>query len=369
MRASLRHCSGTVWLGCFAAALITTPAAAVDSFRFRQLASSQNGAVQIIELAEVDGKNGQHEFSGLTLTVTDRHGVTNSFKFPNDLPNAGTANRHVMIKSWAPGFPGVARTEDYELPYGFFLPTDGGTIEISGNDRWTFDSIPTDGTSLRRGGEVRQGTVQNFAGNVWNCCGPIFPEAYVPGTIDLTIVTVVEFYNPSLDHYFITASEPDVEALVSRRIPGWEQRIEPLGHFFSAASLPVGYGSRQPDGSYEVQAQPVCRFYIPPGSHFFSASADECNAVEQQHPEFVLETRAAFHIVLPDPVTGECPPDIGVPASALVYTPIYRLWNNKPDTNHRFTRWLSERADMIAKGWISEGYGPLGVVMCAFDWI
>ena len=35
---------------------------------------------------------------------------------------------------------------------------------------------------------------------------------------------------------------------------------------------------------------PVCRFYLPPAygdSHFFSASPDECNAVQAKFPGFV----------------------------------------------------------------------------------
>ena len=45
--------------------------------------------------------------------------------------------------------------------------------------------------------------------------------------------------------------------------------------------------------------------------------------------------------------------------------PVYRLYNNRADVNHRYTTSLSIRSDMIAKGYIREGYGPLGVVMCA----
>ncbi len=43
-----------------------------------------------------------------------------------------------------------------------FLPTDGGTIDLNGQDPWTFDALPTDGsTKLLRSGETtrRQWTV------------------------------------------------------------------------------------------------------------------------------------------------------------------------------------------------------------------
>jgi hypothetical protein len=47
--------------------------------------------------------------------------------------------------------------------------------------------------------------------------------------------------------------------------------------------------------------------------------------------------------------------------------PIYRLYNNGPGgaPNHRYTTSDAIRAQMIAQGWIPEGYGPLGVIMCS----
>lgn len=48
--------------------------------------------------------------------------------------------------------------------------------------------------------------------------------------------------------------------------------------------------------------------------------------------------------------------------------PIYRVYNNGHGgaPNHRFTTSLTIRARMLAAGWIPEGYGALGVSMCAF---
>jgi len=45
--------------------------------------------------------------------------------------------------------------------------------------------------------------------------------------------------------------------------------------------------------------------------------------------------------------------------------PVYRLYNNRADTNHRYTTSLAIRSQMIAKGYIPEGYGPNAVAMCA----
>ena len=43
---------------------------------------------------------------------------------------------------------------------------------------------------------------------------------------------------------------------------------------------------------------------------------------------------------------------------------MYRLWNQRADSNHRYTTDPATKALMIAKGYIPEGYGPDAVVMC-----
>jgi hypothetical protein len=106
-------------------------------------------------------------------------------------------------------------------------------------------------------------------------------------------------------------------------------------------------------------ASPVCRFYLPPGygdSHFFSASPVECAAVLAKYPFFILESPAVFYITLPDQVTGACPAGT---------QPVYRVWDNRADTNHRYTANRAIRDQMVAAGWLAEGYGPDAVIMCA----
>jgi len=103
----------------------------------------------------------------------------------------------------------------------------------------------------------------------------------------------------------------------------------------------------------------VCRFYLPPAygdSHFYSASPAECAQVAAQYPAFVYETAATFYIGLPDAATGAC---------AAGWSPVYRVWDNRPDTNHRYTTSATVRQQMVGQGWIGEGYGPSQVIMCA----
>ena len=48
-------------------------------------------------------------------------------------------------------------------------------------------------------------------------------------------------------------------------------------------------------------------------------------------------------------------------------SPVYRLYNNGQGAapNHRYTTSLATRATMLGKGWIPEGNGDFGVIMCS----
>ncbi|MFO1324677.1 MAG: hypothetical protein U1F15_11505 [Burkholderiales bacterium] len=156
-------------------------------------------------------------------------------------------------------------------------------------------------------------------------------------------VAVIEYYNSSQDHYFITSLQPDIVALDSGQFQGWAR----TGRSFEAYPQPTG------------AASPVCRFYIPPAqgdSHFYSASPTECAETKAKFPTFDEESTAVMYVDLPDPATGACPAgDI----------PVYRVWDNRADSNHRYTVDRNLRAQMVAKGWVAEGYGPDQVIMCA----
>jgi hypothetical protein len=155
-------------------------------------------------------------------------------------------------------------------------------------------------------------------------------------------VNVIEFYNPTLDHYFITWIQAEIDKLDAGLTPS---RWVRTGLAFKA------YAASQSGTSA------ICRFYIPPAdgnSHFFGRGAAECAAVQQQHPDFVLEDPAYMHVYLP--TAGECPAGT---------TPIYRLFNGRVDANHRYTTDRNVRDQMIARGWTAEGDGADRVVMCA----
>src|SRR5207342_663430 len=106
-------------------------------------------------------------------------------------------------------------------------------------------------------------------------------------------------------------------------------------------------------------ASPVCRYYIPPAlgdSHFYSASTAECALAHSKFPLFQEESKAVFYIRLPDTTLGTCPAGD---------TPVYRVWNNRADSSHRYPVDRALRDQMVAQGSIAEGYGPSQVIMCA----
>jgi serine protease len=156
-------------------------------------------------------------------------------------------------------------------------------------------------------------------------------------------VPVIEYYWAARDHYFITANPAEIAALDASAPGGWAR----TGQSFGAYPQATGITSR------------ACRFYIPAAygdSHYFSASPEECAAVQVKFPVFTYETQNAFYIDLPDLNTGACPAGT---------VPVYRLWNNRADTNHRYTTSLTIRSQMLAKSYVAEGYGPNRVSMCA----
>ncbi|MET0441355.1 MAG: hypothetical protein ABW071_05160, partial [Casimicrobiaceae bacterium] len=106
-----------------------------------------------------------------------------------------------------------------------------------------------------------------------------------------------------------------------------------------------------------VAAGAFGRFYLPPAfgeSHFHGASAQAGADVRERFPAFVFESASVFAALLPDPATGTCARGLRV----------YRLWNARADSNHRYTADAAVKAAMIARGYVAEGYGPDGVAFC-----
>lgn len=152
---------------------------------------------------------------------------------------------------------------------------------------------------------------------------------------------LVEYYNASLDHYFMTWVPDEIAALdAGTRIKGWTR----TGLSVNAYGAPPVLSA-------------VCRYYIPPpfgDTHFFGRDAQECAATAARYPSFVLEAAGFVQVRLPN--AGECTADTN---------PVYRVWNGRVDTNHRYTTSRAIRDQMLQQGWVAEGDGIDRVTMCA----
>jgi hypothetical protein len=343
------------------AASIATEAAP-PTFQITSLFSNLDGSVQFIRLTEVAGLDGQHRFAGLTLSMT-HGGVIKKFVFAHDLPSENTAHTSIVVVAGTlPLQAGLneacCAVADYEMPQRF-LAIDGGTIDFAGMDRLSYAKLPTGGSQAL----LRDGTVAPAELPISACPDLLRFDCRTAERIQAaeTTVRAAEYHNAVLDHYFITASAADLEALDSGRIRGWQR----TGSTFAVGAtsfVSINWNVWDLPIPPAFPMQPVCRFYLPPesgDSHFLSASASECAEVHARYPHFELESSAVFYAVLPDLATGGCPQGVG-----FFLAPMFRLWNARADTNHRYTMDPSVRSAMIAQGWVSESYGPAGVAFC-----
>jgi hypothetical protein len=317
-----------------------SPGLAHAAFQIQQLYSNADGSIQFVLLRETAGEDGHDQWAGRSL-VASQGDRSRTYVFPRNLPHPSTANRAVLVATqgytaapaYAPEFRLV--TPDYVVP-DRFLPTEGGTVTFADTDRMTYAALPRDGFSAvhRTGATIRDNAAQNYGGGAASL--PVLP------------VMAIEFHNAALDHYFISNLAPDIDALDSGRIAGWSR----TGQGFRVWPISLGF------------LETVCRFYIPPehgDSHFFSASKSECGKVASQigtdpnYSGYILETADAFSVALPDS-TGTC---------ASYWVPVFRLWNERADSNHRYTTDPQVKAQMIARGYVAEGDGPDAVAMCS----
>jgi hypothetical protein len=321
------------------------PLLAPETFRIRQLYSSQDGEYQFIELEDT-ARTGIARLAGVALSVTDRRGNTKTLVLPSDLASAQPGASRIAIASQA--FDEELREDwpysgaygaDYTMP-ARFLPTDGGTIVLPGADQWTFERLPTDGaTSLLRSGDVLPAHAATYGGGEF---------AYY-----LSWVWVPEFYHNESGRYFITGSEPELDWLL-RPDSGWL----PTGHGFWTRSMAKDDLFGQPE--------PVCRFRTPKelgDSQLFVLGEKWCELVASEWPTLTLETSIAFYAWRPDG-SGACPPN----RRPAIQTKLWPLFKLHRDTNElRYTGNRSVRDQFEREGWVVEGLGADPVAMCVVE--
>jgi serine protease len=179
--------------------------------------------------------------------------------------------------------------------------------------------------------------IRHASANTAQACFSALPPA--------VSVTVTEYHNRLLNHYFMSSSAAENAFIDSGGAgEGWERTGETLAAI---------------EQDYCHASRPVFRFYARGvNSHFFTVDAAECGGLRINDPGWQYEGEA-FGAMLPS--NGTCPGRT---------RPVYRLYNNRAalhDSNHRFVTRLDLYAQMQARGWIGEG-----VAMCvardASDW-
>ena len=158
----------------------------------------------------------------------------------------------------------------------------------------------------------------------------------------VVFVDVIEYYDTVGRRHFMTADAREIADLDAS-----PTRWVRTGGGFKAYAL---YES-------DNRAEAVCRYERAGGTvrdgYMLSATYRECAALAA-NGAWRYDSRA-FDIVHPDTLSGACP--AGTRA-------VYRVWD-LGSGDHRWTTDAVLRASLVAHGWVSEGYGSLGVAMCA----
>lgn len=235
----------------------------------------------------------------------------------------------------------------YIVYYGSTAGTYAGSIDVGNRTSYTVSGLPDGATyhfvvTAYDKSRVQSafsndafGTVVAGAASAWNDAGG-------------ATVTVAEYFNASLAHYFITSNRNEITVLDNGVVEGWSRTGETFKAYVASDAPALGIA-------------PVCRFYGRPDAgldtHFFSASSAECDDLLAAFAQgWILESPSVFYVYLPDAETGSC-------RGGTV--PVYRVYNKRADANHRYTTSLSLRRQMTDEGWVVEGYGPDAVGMCA----
>jgi hypothetical protein len=157
-------------------------------------------------------------------------------------------------------------------------------------------------------------------------------------------VLVREYRNTILNHYFLAATQQEVDFIGSGGAgPGWELTGQSFRAWSQLLALdPLGMTS------------PVCRFYGPgPNSHFFTVVQSECDFVKAGGAGPWLYEGIGFYSWGPTS-SQRC---------LLNWLGVNRAYNRRAaqnDSNHRFSTSDSTMRDMESQGWVYEA-----TVMCA----
>ena len=146
----------------------------------------------------------------------------------------------------------------------------------------------------------------------------IFTLALASGSAFAQSVTVVEFYNRTLDAYFITGRLPEQQSLDA--LSDFRRTGMSFEAVAAAASTPA--------------TKRICRFYIslttpPTSTHFYGREGTDCESIQAQNPSgFTYE---GFDFAVAEPTGGVCPT-----GTTTVYRG-FRAATAGKTPNHRYT--------------------------------
>jgi hypothetical protein len=313
-----------------------------SKWEFREIYSTPDGAVQFIVLVFNGYTAELPSLAGQKLIASDGNSEQ-TFTFANNVKHYlsdygfDTGPCEVFEDGcWSYVLVATQKFADFNLVKPDFVVPNGFLVVSNGSVRLgvsesRYESLPADGENARwwATGLVLTAEAVNNAGESY---------AFMPAGIN----PLVEYYN-GLDDYFLTAYSPEITLLDSGFYRSWQR----TGYTLPAWTSPFSVGAAPPPSLTSV-----CRLWLG-DSHFYSISEGECASVAR-YPGSFFESHAAFFATLPNTDTGACPED---------QARVYRSWNTH-GSGHRFTTQTLVRDEMLAGGYLSEGYGPDRVAMC-----
>lgn len=298
--------------------------------------------------------DGVHHFGGNTATPDGTVHYMTAFAVPDWMLKSPVTPGAMM----GPGM-GYAGAESWHMSVHGMSTMAGPQNFTSSYQALGLETVVTPAGTFANAMHVLEQRGADVARHVWYAPGvgmvrwiegdeeAVLTSATMPTAPGARVGFAVEFHHAGLDHYFVTADPDEITALDSGRFAGWLRTG--MGFHVVAAT------------DATPTAMPVCRYYGSPAygldTHFYSSSLDECAAVARNWPmQWTLETASAFWIYMPDPATGACPAGT---------QPVYRTWNRRADTNHRYTIDAMVQRMMMNRGNLPEGAGDFPVAMCS----
>ena len=298
--------------------------------------------------------DGMHYFGGNGATVDDSTHYMMSFSSPEWMLKNPVTPGTMM----GPGM-GYQGSETWQMPVSGMNTMMGPQSYMSSYQALALETVVTPAGTFPNALHVHEQRGSGEQRDVWYAPGvgmvrwmngteeAVLARATMPAGAVPRVAMAVEYYHAGLNHYFMTADPNEIAALDTGRTTGWQR-------------TGMGFNVIAADDA-STTAMPVCRYYGSPNygldTHFYSASPAECTAVAQNWPmQWMLESSNVFRIYLPDLATGACPAGT---------QPVYRTWNTRTDSNHRYTMDTMTQASMMVRGSVPEGYGPAAVAMCA----